>query len=153
MTHSVTASLVWAGDRFVFLDERAYRAGVQALRPQPSEAFELRVERLQAARTSKQNAAYWGYIVTPVSLATQTSKADIHRIFKAEMLPREHFVLADVVTGDVKLETDIAQHTTVRLSEQEFDDYMEHCRAFAMDTIGIDMSERGLWERFGIMRR
>jgi hypothetical protein len=134
------------------VDERGYHAGLKGLRPKMGEEFEMRVERLKAARTSKQNSAYWGYIVRPVALACHTPSIDVHRIFKAELLPAEKFTLANPDTGEVRLERDLEMHTTTLLSEEEFEHYMEHARALAMERIGIDMSEKGLFEQFGILR-
>jgi hypothetical protein len=151
MSTSVTGLATWDGTRPRLDDPMVFNAGVRRLALGVGEVVEVTVSKLDAAtRTAKQNAAYWGWIVRPVALYSKQSLNEIHRAFKAEFLPCERFVLADPKTGDVKLERNLELHTTAKLKEIEFEHYMEQAREFAMVRCGIDMSNQGLWEQFGI---
>lgn len=152
MRDHFATSAVWTGRRLSFVNDMAYHVGVRRLKLGVGEEVEVRVEKLEAARTRKQNAAYWGFIVKPTAMHSEHySMADIHRIFKAELLPSERFTLADPKTGEVRLERDLELHTTTVLTEQEFSEYMERARAFACETVGVDLSDRGLLE-MGILK-
>lgn len=158
MSDYVTGRAAWNEDkqRLFLLDSMEFNASVRRMfKPGAGEEFGITVEPLIAARTSEHNRAYWGYIVRPVHLYSDggMSLNAVHRLFKAEFLPSERFRLADPTTGAVVLERDMEKHTTRTLSEQDFRDYMEECRTFAAEQCHIDMSDRGLWERFGIGTR
>jgi hypothetical protein len=137
--------------RLRLVDEAHYRLKLAQLKLEPGDEVEIRVEKLAAARTSAQNRNYWGFIVRPVAAYSLNSDIAIHQWFKADLLPAEKFVLADPKTGEVKLTRDFAALTTTTLSEQQFSDYMEEARALAMETTGIDLSDRGL-EAMGFLR-
>lgn len=151
----VTCTATWDGKKLQFSadEQETYFSSVRRLKLGLGEQVEIQFWPLEAVRSLKSNAAYWGFIVRPVSLFTKgaMSMMEVHRYFKAEHLPSERFVLADPETGEVKLERDLERVTTTTLSEEEFRDYMERCRATAMTELGIDMSDRGLYEQFGIL--
>lgn len=147
-----TTEAFWNGRRLRMRDEAVYHAGLRAMKLQRGAAVQVRIEKLAAARTRGQNANYWGYVIRPVALYSGMAPNDIHRWLKAELLPAERFTLANAETGEVKLERALEAATTTRLSEPEFDAYVEHSRARVMEVTGIDLSDRGLFEQFGIMR-
>lgn len=151
----VTVTATFDGKKLQFsADEQdQYFNAVKRLRLGLGEQVEIRIEPLEAARSLRANREYWGFVVRPVSLYTRgaMSLVDVHRYFKAEHLPSERFVLADPETGEVKLERDLERLTTTTLSEDEFRNYMERCRATAATECGIDFSDRGLYEQFGIL--
>lgn len=153
----VTAAAKWdeAAGRLRLVDEFAFKVQMKRMQLEDGAQCEITVERLLAARSLAANRAYWGFIVRPVSMFTKgaMSMNDVHRYFKAEHLPSERFVVVDPETGEVKLERNLEVLTTTNLSEEEFRDYMERCRATAMEELGIDMSDRGLYEQFGILTK
>lgn len=152
MSH-VSTSARWSAEkqRLVLDDQVFFHAAVKRMRGlQDGEAFDVEAHRVLGRRTSKQNAAYWGWIVRPVALASKQSQDEIHRLFKAELMPTERLVIADPETGEVKFEREVEAGTTTRMSEQDFEHYMEQCRFLGMTTLGIDFSPQGLWQQFGI---
>ena len=152
MSGHVTTTAKWNDEikRLVLDDQMVFNASLRRLRPQHGEPFELEATRLFGRRTSKANRIYWGWIVRPIALASHQSLDEIHRCLKAEFLPTEKLVIADKETGEVKFERELECGTTTRMSETDFDRYMEHCRLFGMTHCGIDFSPAGLWEQFGI---
>jgi hypothetical protein len=152
VTGHVTAIAKWNAEvsRLVLDDQMVFHAALKRLKPENGEPFEIEAMRLFGRRTSKQNKAYWGWVVRPIALASHQSLDEIHRLLKAEYLPTERLVIADKDTGEVKFEREVECGTTTRMSETDFDRYMEHCRLFGMTHCGIDFSPRGLWEQFGI---
>lgn len=132
-------------------DQMLFHAALNRMRGlQNGEPFEVEAHRLLGRRTSAGNRAYWGFVVRPVALASKQSLDEIHRLFKAEFMPTERLVIADPETGEVKFEREVEAGTTTRMSEQDFEHYMEQCRFLGMTTLGIDFSPQGLWEQFGI---
>ncbi len=152
MTH-VTTLATWDAERgrLVPVNPVQFHASIRRMRNLVhGEPFELDAVRLLLCRTSQLNREYWGFCVRPVALYTQQSIDEVHRFFKSEFLPKERIVLADPVTGEVKIERELEAGSTRRMPEQVFRHYMEQCREFGMTTFGIDFSPEGLWEQFGI---
>lgn len=148
---------VWTGEKLQMdrTSNGALVTGLKRLRLGVGEEVAITFEKLVAARSNAANREYWGYTVRPIALASegQMSMNEVHRLLKAELLPSERFTLVNPETGTVVLERDLEQQTTVRLTDEEFRNYMEQSRALGATQMGIDFSDRGLWDRFGIGNR
>lgn len=105
------------------------RAGLsQALRGMRDGEVLIRIERLRATRSTKQNAYYWGVIVQLLSDLTGFTPDEMHDILKAKFIPKR-FAVADG-NGEIRDELVIGGSTAI-LNTVEFGEYCEAIRQWA----------------------
>ena len=110
------------------------RAGLsQALRGMKDGEVLIRIERLRATRSQRQNAWYWGVIVQMLADHTGYTPDEMHEVLKAKFIPKR-FAVADG-NGEVRDELVIGGSTAV-LNTVEFGEYCEAIRGWA----AVDLS-------------
>jgi hypothetical protein len=92
--------------------------------------IELTVEKLKHPRSNNQNAYYWGVVVHEIAKHTGHDPEQIHELLKFKFAPRWHFM--EVMIGNAGIPT-----STTRLDTIEFTEYVEKCRIWANDFLGL----------------
>lgn len=95
------------------------------------EGQHVRVQFSQPTKTrsNPQNRYYWGVVLTMIAAETGHTTEEIHEYMKAKFLPRVF----------MKLGTEEQQLTksTTTLSTFDFEEYLDHIRAFASTELGM----------------
>ena len=99
----------------------------------PDGPVTVAIERPYNRRSSEQNAYYWGVVIRCCSLATGHSSKELHDIFRAALLPMR---VAEF--GGKKVELPAQTHT---MSTAEFSAYIDQCRQFAAETVGVPIPD------------
>lgn len=115
------------------LELRNRRELQHALRAMRDGEVLVRIERLRATRSQRQNAWYWGVIVQQLAEHTGYTPDEMHEILKAKFIPKR-FAVADG-NGEVRGEFVIGG-TTTSLNTVEFGEYCEAIRDWAAE-LGI----------------
>jgi hypothetical protein len=97
-------------------------------------AVVLKLARPVSSRSQRQNAFYWGVVLTTIAESTGNTTEDLHEHFKGQFLPRRFVTLAGK-------EMEVAK-TTTALSVEEFSRYLEQLAAFAATELGITLPDR-----------
>lgn len=101
----------------------------------------VRIEEWRDARSIQANNYYWGCVLTPMSesgSAGDQSPEEIHDAMCARFLPDEHKRVAffNAMTGD-RLEVEIDTRRSSKLKGDEFYDFVEKVRKFALEFMGV----------------
>jgi len=120
----VTTGVVEGGK----LEIRNRAALSQALRGMKDGEVLIRIERLRATRSQRQNAWYWGVIVQMLADHTGYTPDEMHEVLKAKFIPKR-FAVADG-NGEIRDELVIGGSTVV-LNTVEFGEYCEAIRGWA----------------------
>jgi hypothetical protein len=96
------------------------------------------IEKKHATRSLAQNAWYWSGVVGAISEHTGYTPDEIHEILKAKFLPKK-LALTDG-NGEIVDELVIGGSTT-KLNKIQFGEYIEQIRAWASDTLGLDIKD------------
>jgi hypothetical protein len=92
---------------------------------------ELTVEKLKHPRTNSQNRYYWGVVVHEIAKHTGHDLEQIHELLKQMFSPKWHWAGA---TFNAPIPT-----STTRLDTIEFTDYIEKCRLWANEFLGLQI--------------
>lgn len=116
------------------LEIRNRTALAQALRGMKDGEVLVRIERLKATRSSRQNRYYWGVIVQLLAEHTGYTPDEMHEVLKAKFLPKR-FAVTDG-NGEIRDELVIGGSSAV-LNTVEFGEYCEAIRGWAAETLDV----------------
>jgi len=105
------------------------------LEPLNGRAVTVRFERPRSTRSLKQNAYYWGVVLTMIASETGNNTEDLHAVYKDMLLPRKFVKL-----GKKEIEV---RRTTTDLNPTEFNAYIEAVVAHAAQELGIRIPQPG----------
>lgn len=94
----------------------------------------IRIERLRATRSGRQNAWYWGVIVQMLAEHTGYTPDEMHEVLKAKFIPKR-FAVADG-NGEIQDELVIGG-SSAQLNTVEFGEYCEAIRQWAADALHV----------------
>ncbi len=94
-------------------------------------AMTVEISKPASTRSLKQNAYYWGVILTIIAQETGHSTEEIHLALKDMFLPRKFLTL-----GSREVEI---RKTTVDLTPTEFSTYIEQIRAWAAQELACSI--------------
>jgi hypothetical protein len=97
-----------------------------------SKRVELTVEKLKHPRTNSQNRYYWGVVVHEIAKHTGHDPEQIHELLKQMFSPKWHYPAG--LIGAAGIPT-----STTRLDTLEFTDYIEKCRLWANEFLGLQI--------------
>jgi len=97
---------------------------------------EIAIARKRATRSQQANRFYWGQCVAPVAEHTGYTANEIHELAKQMFLPKR-LAVADT-HGEVRGEFVIGASTT-RLTTLEFSEFIEAFRAWAAETLDVQI--------------
>jgi hypothetical protein len=118
--------------RLFILDRQRFDETVRAI--DPRWPLTVRVERLKATRSQQANRYYWGVVVHYLSEHTGYGPDEMHDVLKALFIPKAMAILDG--NGEVKGEV-VLGGSTRQLKTEEFMDYIERIRVWAMDHLGV----------------
>ena len=98
----------------------------------------VRVERLKATRSLKQNAFYWGVIIQGLSEHTGYTADEMHEFLKAKFIPKRLAVLKG--NGEISDELVIGG-TTTTLDTIEFSDYCAAIQQWAAEELDLLLND------------
>lgn len=89
-------------------------------------------------RSVKANAYYWGVVVAAAAKESGQSENDIHTFWCEQFLPdeRKRLIFHNRLTGS-KLQVDVDSRRTSKLSGNPFYDYVENCRLWLQEWLGV----------------
>ena len=93
---------------------------------------ELTVEKLKHPRTNSQNRYYWGVVVHEIAKHTGHDPEQIHELLKQMFSPKWHYPAG--LIGAAGIPT-----STTRLDTLEMTDYIEKCRLWANEFLGLNI--------------
>src|SRR4051812_11932262 len=93
--------------------------------------IELKVEKLKHPRSNNQNRYYWGVVVHEIAQHTGHDPEQIHEFLKQTFSPRWHFGF-NFIDGEQGIPT-----STTRLDTIEFTEYVEKCRMWVNEFLGL----------------
>ena len=93
---------------------------------------ELTVEKLKHPRTNSQNRYYWGVVVHEIAKHTGHDPEQVHELLKQMFSPKWHYPAG--LIGAAGIPT-----STTRLDTLEFTDYIEKCRLWANEFLGLQI--------------
>jgi hypothetical protein len=96
----------------------------------------LVIEKRHATRSLAQNSWYWAGVIGTISDYTGYTPEEVHEFCKAKFLPRK-VTLADK-HGEVVEEITIGR-TTTKLNKVEMGEYIEAIRAWAAETLDLNI--------------
>ncbi len=96
----------------------------------------LTIERKHAHRSLAANRWYWGVVVHAIAEHTGYTPDETHAVLKAMFLPK-HVALVNG-NGEVINELVIGG-STAKLNQNEFSQYVEAVRAFALEKFDLDI--------------
>lgn len=126
----VTTGLIQGGA----LEIRNRAALKQALRGMKDGEVLIRIERLRATRSQRQNAWYWGCIVQLLAEHTGYTPDEMHEVLKAKFIPKR-FAVADG-NGEIRDELVIGG-SSAKLNTVEFGEYCEAIRQWAAESLSV----------------
>jgi hypothetical protein len=106
----------------------------QALRGMKDGEVLIRIERLRATRSQRQNAWYWGVIVQMLADHTGYTPDEMHEVLKAKFIPKR-FAVADG-NGEIRDELVIGG-SSAALNTVEFGEYCEAIRQWAAENLSV----------------
>lgn len=98
----------------------------------------VRVERLRATRSVKQNAFYWGVLIEGLSEHTGYSADEMHEFLKAKFIPKRLAVLKG--NGEICEEL-VVGGTTTKLDTIEFSDYCAAIQQWAAEELDLFLND------------
>jgi hypothetical protein len=116
------------------LDIRNRADLARALRSMKDGEVLIRIERLRATRSQRQNAWYWGVIVQLLAEHTGYTPDEMHEVLKAKFIPKR-FAVADG-NGEIRDELVIGG-SSAALNTVEFGEYCEAIQQWAASELGI----------------
>ena len=116
------------------LDIRNRAALSQALRGMKDGEVLIRIERLRATRSQRQNAWYWGVIVQLLAEHTGYTPDEMHEVLKAKFIPKR-FAVCDG-NGEVRDEL-VVGGSSAALNTVEFGEYCDAIRQWAASDLGL----------------
>ena len=90
----------------------------------------MTVEKLKHPRTNSQNGYYWGVVVKEIAQHTGHDPEQIHELLSLKFSPRWHFPAEGVASIPT---------STTRLDTIAFTDYIEKCRMWANEFLGLQI--------------
>lgn len=102
---------------------------------------DIEVREHRDRRSERANAYYWACVLTPMSQsgsAGDQSPEEIHDAMCARFLPDEHKRVAffNAMTGE-QLDIEIDTRRSSKLKGDEFYDFVEQVRKFALEFMGV----------------
>lgn len=104
---------------------------------------ELTLKKVANGRTTKQNSFYWGAVIAPLTfefneLGNDYKPDDVHEFLKNLFLQDEKDLI-DKATGEI---VDTVKYTksTTKLSTEEFWEYCEKIRIWALEKLEIELN-------------
>lgn len=94
-------------------------------------AVTVEIAKPASARSLRQNAYYWGVVLTYIAQETGHSTEELHIAMKDLFLPRKFLALG-------KSEVEIRK-TTTDLTQTEFAKYLEQIRAWAAQELNLNI--------------
>ena len=91
------------------------------------------VEKLKRTRSNNQNRYYWGVVVKLIAQHTGHDSEQIHELLKQMFSPKWQMV---VIVEDKMREVSTPTSTT-RLDTLAFEEYLDRCRLWAQDFLGV----------------
>jgi hypothetical protein len=127
-------------DAFVDFDNREMRRRAMSWVGTLTGIWRWRMEPKRNTRSLRQNAFYWSAVVTPLweylrqhGIKELRTKDDVHAMLKLELLT------VDVVNPDTAEVIGRTTRSTTKLSTDEMGRYIEDCRDWAQEKVGIDL--------------
>jgi hypothetical protein len=93
---------------------------------------EVTVERLKHPRSNQQNRYYFGVVVHEIAKHTGHEPEQVHELLKQMFSPKWHYPAG--LIGAAGIPT-----STTRLDTLEFTDYIEKCRLWANEFLGLQI--------------
>jgi hypothetical protein len=93
---------------------------------------ELTVEKLKHQRTNSQNSYYWGCVVKLIAQHSGHDPEQIHELLKQMFSPKWHYPAGLIGASGIPT-------STTRLDTLEFTDYIERCRAWGSEFLGLQI--------------
>lgn len=109
-----------------------------AVRLMPDGVVTVRVERRRAARSLLQNAYLWSTVYGLIAEHTGHTPEEIHDWAKCRFLPKS---LAFSDGNGTVVEQFVVGGSTTRLSTKQMTDYIEAIRAFALESLNIEIPD------------
>lgn len=96
----------------------------------------IKIEPVGKKRSDLQNAYYWGVVIKDITNAINNegnnySNSQVHELLKSEL------GFHDLI-GISTFQKEVVRSTT-KYTTKEFEDYLERCRAWAVDVLNIDI--------------
>ena len=110
---------------------------METMRQLPDGPVVLSLRRARATRSLEANAYYWGVVIKAISEHTGYTPDETHQALKMLFLPK-HLAYADG-NGEVVKDLVIGG-STAQLSRGEFNAYVQSIRAWALQTLDVDIA-------------
>ncbi len=91
-------------------------------------------------RTNKQNALYWGAIVSSIRQEVEETSGEVQSLEEIHEFLKGRFCFKEMYSPDKEEYYNLLQETK-KLSTGEFHNYVEKCKQFALNFFGLDIEK------------
>ena len=98
---------------------------------------QINIKGIGNNRSTKQNKYYWGVVIDDITLAINEAGGSIRPTMVHELLKNELGIHEMITVGNTQKEV---CKSTAEYNPKEFEDYLEKCRAWAVDILNIEIN-------------
>ena len=98
----------------------------------------ISIEKAKKTRSTPQNAYYHGCVIPLIRMGLKDTTGDTYSNEQVHDLMKTRFLCLDVHLRDGEFMQAI--RSTTELSTFDFEEYMENCRAFALEFLGVTIA-------------
>lgn len=135
--NSITGEASIKDGQVVIVDRRA----IKLWAAQHGDGTELvyKIDVAEATRSARANAYYWSVVVKAAHDHSGQSEDDIHEFWTAKFIPceKKRLEFFNKMTGQVADAGEIDARRSSKLNRMEFFDYVELCRGWLVDFLGV----------------